>query len=339
MQKVTGKLYSAGSNASVNCILHNSNGQIRVVKDDDLELSVPLQDILPGVAIAGQAQDITLPDGSRFLPDDVSFRLTSLSGVGLLERCERHKGLVLSAIFLCPLLLYLVFFVVVPSMAASAVTLLPNSVVEATGRQSMLLIEKMALEPTEVDPTQQDKINALWQDSLNQLKLDKEKYRLGFYRSDFFGANAFALPHGQIVVTDELVAKLAKHPEALRAVLLHEIGHVEHQHSMRIAAQSVASTIALAVVFGDLQGVAELALGVGSVIMQQQFSQDMESQADDYALHNLEAHGYKAADFATALKLMSSDRSTEQDAWSKYLSTHPQVGERIERALNYQRAK
>ncbi|OHU94613.1 hypothetical protein BIW53_15765 [Pseudoalteromonas byunsanensis] len=289
--------------------------------------------------MSGQAQDITLPDGSRFLPDDVNFRLKSDFDSGFIERCEKHKALVLSSIVLCPLLIYLLFFVVVPNVAASAVTLLPDGVAKTTGEQSMLLIEKVALEPTELDIAQQTEINILWQNSLAQLRLSNEKYRLGFYRSDFFGANAFALPHGQIVVTDALVTKLAQHPEALRAVLLHEIGHVEHQHSMRIAAQSVASTVALAVIFGDLQGIAELTLGVGSAIMQQQFSQDMERQADDYALHNLETYGYKAADFATALKLISHERQSEQNDWSKYLSTHPQVETRIQRAMNYQNSK
>ncbi len=298
---------------------------------------MPLADVRLGIAISGQAQDITLPDARRFLPDDVNFRLNS--GSEFIERCEKHKVLVLSSIVLCPLLLYWLFFVAVPNMAASAVTLLPQSVAEQTGEQSMLMIEKLALEPSELNPEQQVEINVLWQHSLAQLQLDNEKYRLGFYRSDYFGANAFALPHGQIVVTDALVKKLADHPKALRAVLLHEIGHVEHQHSMRIAAQSVASTVALAVVFGDLQGIAELTLGVGSAIMQQQFSQDMERQADDFALYNLEKHGYKAADFATALRLISQERKSEQDDWSKYLSTHPQVESRIERALHYQQAQ
>jgi Zn-dependent protease with chaperone function len=54
-------------------------------------------------------------------------------------------------------------------------------------------------------------------------------------------ANAFALPNGRVVVTDELVELLKNDSDALRAVLLHEIGHVQHHHSIRLAAQAAVS--------------------------------------------------------------------------------------------------
>ncbi|MBD1583016.1 M48 family metallopeptidase [Pseudoalteromonas sp. S16_S37] len=167
------------------------------------------------------------------------------------------------------------------------------------------------------------------------MQLDEQKYRLGFYRSEFFGANAFALPHGQIVVTDELILKLTQYDDALRAVLLHEIGHVEHSHSVKIAAQTAGTTVALAIVFGDLQGIVDFALGVGTTIMQQQFSQGMERQADDYALQSLLKLGYQPEHFATALEIISQGTIDDSHPWSKYLSTHPQVKSRIEKARNY----
>ncbi len=46
------------------------------------------------------------------------------------------------------------------------------------------------------------------------------------------GANAFALPSGIVVMTDELV-ELAKTDDELVAVLAHEIGHVRGRHALR----------------------------------------------------------------------------------------------------------
>ena len=52
-----------------------------------------------------------------------------------------------------------------------------------------------------------------------------------------------------MVVTDELVTLLADKPDALLAVLLHEAGHVQHQHGLKLLAQSTATTMLLALIF------------------------------------------------------------------------------------------
>ena len=173
---------------------------------------------------------------------------------------------------------------------------------------------------------------------LNALSLDQSVYRLSFYKSDSFGANAFALPHGRIVVTDDLANLLADKPNALKAVLLHEMGHVVHQHSVRITAQSAASTIVLAVVFGDLEGVAEVALGTGASFAQQGFSRDMEREADSFALTQLESLGYSSNDFADAIEALQESHTSENEHLEKvndlleYLSSHPSAQERIDNA-------
>ncbi len=157
--------------------------------------------------------------------------------------------------------------------------------------------------------------------------------------SDYFSANAFALPNGQVVVTDELVELLKNEPDALRAILLHEIGHVQHHHSIRLAAQAAASTVVFAVIFGDLEGILEVVLGSGSSFLQQAFSRDMEQEADEYAIKNLLKLGYSNHDFADAIEALEKNlkarEGTYDETWLKYLSTHPSSQERIEYARQY----
>ena len=64
--------------------------------------------------------------------------------------------------------------------------------------------------------------------------------RLEFRASPALGPNAFALPSGIIVVTDELVT-LAHDDREILAVLGHELGHVAHRHVMRQLLQSSAT--------------------------------------------------------------------------------------------------
>ncbi|WP_352289840.1 hypothetical protein, partial [Psychrobacter sp. GW64-MNA-CIBAN-0177] len=67
---------------------------------------------------------------------------------------------------------------------------------EQMGEQSFTLIKKIALDPSELPAEQQAKVQAHFTSMLNALSLDQSIYRLSFYKSDSFGANAFALPHG-----------------------------------------------------------------------------------------------------------------------------------------------
>ena len=255
-----------------------------------------------------------------------------------MERLEKSKWVILAAVIFTPLFMWLVLYKAVPAIAVYSVDTLPRNVVEQMGEQSFTLIKKIALDPSELPAEQQTKVQAHFTSMLNALSLDQSVYRLSFYKSDSFGANAFALPHGRIVVTDDLANLLADKPNALKAVLLHEMGHVVHQHSVRITAQSAASTIVLAVVFGNLEGVAEVALGTGASFAQQGFSRDMEREADSFALTQLESLGYSSNDFADAIEALQESHTSENEHLEKvndlleYLSSHPSAQERIDNA-------
>ena len=141
-----------------------------------------------------------------------------------------------------------------------------------------------------------------------------------------------------MIVTDELVILLKDKPDALRAILLHEIGHVEYHHGIRLAAQATASTIVLAVIFGDLEGITEVVLGSSSSFLQQAFSRDMEREADKYAIEKLIALGYSNDDFADAIQALQNkldEQAQLDESWLKYLSTHPSSQERIDFARQY----
>ena len=75
---------------------------------------------------------------------------------------------------------------------------------------------------------------------------DIYKYEI-LFRSGRGMANAFALPAGQIIMTDELV-ELAENDDQIYAGLLHEMGHVEMKHGIRrlLNDAGVAALIALA---------------------------------------------------------------------------------------------
>jgi len=60
-----------------------------------------------------------------------------------------------------------------------------------------------------------------------------DKYPFSFYLIDLPEPNAFALPGGQIFVTRGML-DVGLSDDALAALLGHEIGHVVHQHGVRM---------------------------------------------------------------------------------------------------------
>src|SRR5207237_8201829 len=74
-------------------------------------------------------------------------------------------------------------------------------------------------------------------------------YRLELRACPGSGPNAFALPGGVVVLTDELV-RLAQSADQLSAVMAHEIGHLRARHALRAALQRGGLTA----LWGDPRG-------------------------------------------------------------------------------------
>ena len=107
---------------------------------------------------------------------------------------------------------------------------------------------------------------------------DQTPVTLHFRNAPDIGANAFALPGGDVVVTDGLV-ELATSPEQVAAVVAHELGHVAHRHGLRNMVQ--ASILAALVSYwtGDFSS---LATAGATAVLSAAYSRDFEREADDY---------------------------------------------------------
>jgi Zn-dependent protease with chaperone function len=158
------------------------------------------------------------------------------------------------------------------------------------------------------------------------------------------GANALALPDGTIVVTDAMVrqilGKAGEFDDDMRAqlagVLAHEIGHLEHRHSVRVLARSSLTAAASASLFGDFSAVAA---GVPAVLMNMHYSREMETDADAYAITLLRQKGISTGPLADLFDEMEEDAQSDPQhdmpRWlsnsMSYVSSHPPSSERSQR--------
>lgn len=154
--------------------------------------------------------------------------------------------------------------------------------------------------------------------------------RLQWRRSPQIGPNAFALPDGRVVLLDELVA-LAGSDEEILGVLAHELGHVRHRHGLR---QTIQSSVVSVVVASYLNDFSSVLSGMGSLLLQSNYSREFELEADDYSAVLMNRSGNSPEALITMLARLERATQVEQDSgdWlAGWVSSHPEVQERIAR--------
>ncbi len=145
--------------------------------------------------------------------------------------------------------------------------------------------------------------------------------------------NAFALPGGFFYVNKGLI--LAADNEAeLAGPMAHEIAHVAARHGVEQASKGEIvnwSTLPLIFVggwggFGARQA-ASIFIPVGFL----KFSRNAEYEADMLGVQYLWATGYDPHAMATFFEKLQAQEKKKPGTMNKIFSTHPVVGERIER--------
>jgi Zn-dependent protease with chaperone function len=152
-------------------------------------------------------------------------------------------------------------------------------------------------------------------------------YVLHFRKGGSIGPNAFALPDGSIVLTDELVT-LAPGQDAVLGVLAHEIGHVEREHSLRQLYRAAGIAALIMLIGGDIGAGAGDILVQGSALVGLSYSRSQEAEADRSSVELMLKAGRDPAAIVGFLEIVR-DRF-ENGPTTDFFSTHPSTQERID---------
>ncbi len=225
---------------------------------------------------------------------------------------------------------------------------LPPTMEAKIGDEGLEMMDNRVFNSSKLPPAEQDRLRALFA-TLKQPRAEKTPYRIEF-RDSLIGPNAFALPNGVIVMTDQLV-KAAGKDEAILGVLSHELGHLQRRHMQRQLLQTVGVGILLNVWAGDMSGILT---GASAVLLHQAYSRDFERESDQYAIDMMRTNGKHLSPMADLFEAMGKasspvkansatadgsedDEDDDADAGKKrqrhisndYLSSHPSDDERI----------
>lgn len=218
----------------------------------------------------------------------------------------------------------------IPWAADRVALAMPLSASTALGDEALAQIDARWLHPSQLPAAQQQSIAQRLARAVAAAypRGGAPHYTLHWRRAnDAIGPNAFALPGGHIIVTDQLVALLQQPaPDAIVGVLAHELGHVAQQHGLRLATRTAAAGALASLAFGD---VTWLFTAAPALLMQMDYSRAFEHEADIHARKLMRAAGLRTSDMAWFFdRLAQREVKGDEVALPIGFSSHPPNAER-----------
>ncbi|RZJ11238.1 MAG: M48 family metallopeptidase [Rubrivivax sp.] len=220
-----------------------------------------------------------------------------------------------------------------PWAADRAVDAMPLSAERRVSEHLLGQLDGDWLHPSLLAPAQQQAWRERWQRMLAQARatggpMQPERFNLHFRAgSKLLGPNAFALPGGDIVITDELLKLLEDEPDAALTVLAHELGHVQHRHGLRMLLRAGAVGVVTSVVLGDFSS---LLAAAPALLATSAYSRDNERQADAYGRALARAGGVDTSRMAVFFQRISEKHAAVGErSLAIAISSHPADAERV----------
>lgn len=234
----------------------------------------------------------------------------------------------------------------VPWLARATLAALPASADRAVGDATLRGFDGVLLLPSAVPAARQQQLREAFAAAAERADPPGHRpaYELRFYASPRLGTgpeartrlgpNAFALPGGTIVVTDEMLQLLQGRDDVLIGVLGHELGHVRRRHGMRMLVQATLIGTAASIAWGDFSTVLAAA---PALLGQSAYSRGFEREADDDAIRLLRANGLSPAVMVELFERLRATRQAGHEDAAKdgfdlgiALASHPADAERTQ---------
>jgi predicted Zn-dependent protease len=242
---------------------------------------------------------------------------------------EKRWGVALASVAVIVALLLAAYFYGLPAVAKRVAARIPIETEQAVGQEALAWLDNSRwFKPTQLEQDRQNHIREGFDRLRSGLPLERY-YRLEF-RDSFIGPNAFALPGGTIVITDDMV-HAAETVDEVVAVLAHEIGHAELRHTMRRVLQDSAVAVVAATLTADAASLSVAVAGLPALLAQAKYSREFEAEADDFAFKLLKRHHRSPMAFATLMERLANKHDEDKQAFA-FISTHPVTAERVRRA-------
>ncbi len=142
--------------------------------------------------------------------------------------------------------------------------------------------------------------------------------------------NAFAMPGGNIIVYDKIIAGMDNYKE-LAALLSHEFSHVQNRHTTKSLFRQLGNTVFLSVLFGNTGAVSNVIIRNADELKSLSYGRGLEKDADISGLKILCDRKIDGNGFVDLFAILKKQGGPPVSEW---MSSHPDLDRRIEYIKN-----
>jgi len=334
---ITGIYYDGLSSKRHDVTLSVSDTSLHI-KGVNLDLIFKLADLQVKPRLASLPVQIVFPNDSHCelqeqdgLSDLVA-TLSSSKTQTFIHKIETRITLILLTLVISVATLFITIRYAIPFAAKHVAYSIPLSVESDMAEEGLTLLDKVIFQPSKLPESRKQELI----DYFNKMAGTQDKpLDIRFRSAKKMGENAFALPSGIIVFTDEMI-HFAKDDRELFGILAHEIGHVHKRHVLRHILQDSATSLLLILITGDIGTASSLIATVPTVLIQAKFSREFESESDDYAISFLKQRGISTQYLADILARLQQKHHETDSEISAFISSHPATSKRLQKLRFHQ---
>jgi Zn-dependent protease with chaperone function len=326
-----GVLYDGRTAARHAATVEVSDGHLSIISDS-VRASLARDAVRVDAPVPGVPRRLLLPGGAAVETADQAAVEAAWPTTSRIARAayglESRVSMALAAIAITGGLVAWIIADVLPLAAEPIARSISPEIEHAIGQQALKSLDQTYAKPSALPAKRREAILAQF---ATLTAGEADDVVLEFRRMN--APNALALPGRTVVLTDEMV-EFARSDDELMAVLAHELGHLRGRHAMRMVLQQSGIAVLVTALAGDAVGITLLAVLVPAALLNARYSREFELEADAYALALLERHGRSRQSFIDVLRHFAADKRTAdtRDPILRYLSSHPDLEERIRRA-------
>jgi Zn-dependent protease with chaperone function len=323
-----GLFFAAGTTRHVPARLQATGDALSVTGEDGVLLAAAPRGLAQiSSRLGALPRRVVFPGQGTFeTPDNDAIDGLIQGAHGWLYRLETSWPAIATAVLCAVAAATWFIFYGTPMTAAALARATPPQISRFMTSQALATLDGRLLHPTKLTPAQQQNFQARFA----AIAEHRDRYVLLLRNAPIIGPNAFALPDGRIVLTDQLAAMIRNNQE-IDGVFAHEMSHVNHAHVLQRVYQVSLVPAAIAFVTGDATQISHFASILPGILLQSAYSRQFEQEADDDAAATLRRRSENPARLADLLERMARALCHGQDCTPGWLGSHPATSVRAAR--------
>lgn len=327
--ELQGRYFAQGASKAHDAKLTSSAlGTRLVVPEINLDVDVEIEEI--GDRLGNIPRKIKLAEKGVFeCPDNDA--IDALLGrenhfASKLSRAEGSYKFVFIAVIATFISIFGIYRYGLPAAASFAANVTPTGVIELIDENTKKTVDQVLFRESKLSEERKQELTALFEELVEISGQTEPPMKLEFRDGGRLGANAIALPGGTIILTDQLEA-LVENEDEIAGVFAHEMGHVEHKHSLRQIYRALGVAFMIAVIGGESDQIVEEVLGAAVLIDSFSYTRDFETESDFHSVEVMLKAGRDPVAFVDLLDRLLQSHGIEikegDEPDTGWLSTHP----------------